>query len=95
MKKNLLIWLTVIAVIIVSFLWYKLVFAKSDTEYQQFMSNRSKAWEYKYEETIKKKQASLLIAEAEQARLQKEKLLWMTAQTSTWSINSWEDWKLQ
>lgn len=96
MKKTL-ITLAILAALIVSLFAIKHVFAKNnnDTDYQQFMSNRSKAWEFKYEEITKKKQASLLIAEAEQARLQKEKLLWIANQASTWSTNSWEDWKLQ
>ena len=77
-KKTLII--TVIAIIVLTGLG--LVFAKSDEQVnkdkQAMIDTRAKAWEKKYEELSKKELASKLLAEAEQARIEKEKLLGLT-----------------
>lgn len=77
-KKTLII--TVIAIIVLAGLG--LVFAKSDEQVnkdkQAMIDTRAKAWEKKYEELSKKELASKLLAEAEQARIEKEKLLGLT-----------------
>lgn len=78
MNKKLII----IIVAIIALTGLGLVFTKSDKQVnkdkQAMIDTRAKAGEKKYEELSKKELASKLLAEAEQARLEKEKLLGLT-----------------
>jgi len=84
MNKKLII----AVVIIIALIGLGLVFAKDNEEVnkdkQAMIDTRAKAWEKKYEELSKKELASKLLAEAEQARVEKEKLLGLTG----------DNWKL-
>lgn len=75
-------------VIIIALIGLGLVFAKDNEEVnkdkQAMIDTRAKAGEKKYEELSKKELASKLLQEAEQARVEKEKLLGLTG----------DNWKL-
>lgn len=81
MNKKLII--AVVIIIALIGLW--LVFAKDNEEVnkdkQAMIDTRAKAGEKKYEELSKKELASKLLQEAEQARVEKEKLLGLTGST--------------
>ena len=68
--------------IIIALIGLGLVFAKDNEEVnkdkQAMIDTRAKAGEKKYEELSKKELASKLLQEAEQARVEKEKLLGLT-----------------
>ena len=74
--------------IIIALIGLGLVFAKDNEEVnkdkQAMIDTRAKAGEKKYEELSKKELASKLLQEAEQARVEKEKLLGLTG----------DNWKL-
>ncbi len=84
MNKKLII----AVVIIIALIGLGLVFAKDNEEVnkdkQAMIDTRAKAGEKKYEELSKKELASKLLQEAEQARVEKEKLLGLTG----------DNWKL-
>lgn len=79
-KKAIIITLCILALVVIG---YK-VLAKNDNtddKKQAMIDTRAKAWAMKYDELSKKELASKLLQEAEQARVEKEKLLGLTGST--------------
>lgn len=87
MGKKTLILLALFAIAILSGLYYyNNPTQEVDQTKSDFMSNWTKAWEFKFEEQSKKAEAERLLKEAEQARIEKEKALWI--------YQTWDNWKL-
>lgn len=77
MKNRKTIIITVFTILVLGAIGY--VYANQDEKTvdpkQAMINTRAKAWAMKYDELSKKELASKLLQEAEQARLEKEKLL--------------------